>query len=324
MYQKLVRGGVSAAILLAASLGAHAQSNWPDKPIRFVVASSTGGALSTTTRLYADALAKVFNQPIIVEDKPGAGGIIAAETVARNKPDGYTLLSGANGVITNSLLRAKMPYAESDLIPVALLDAVPAVLIADPLLNIHNVKELQAYARSHPGGITYGTAGPGSSGHFVAIMLQKALGVPITLVPFKGPSPAALAVAGGQITLASGAGLSVLPLITSKKVVAIATTGDKRWRMLPNVATTAESGFPSVRLLQWGGLFAPKGTPVAILDRLSQEILALSENKEFRARMDVTGADLSFHMKRTEFETYLQNQRETLGKIARDNNMKDE
>jgi len=324
MNRNWVRCGVTAACLIGVSVHLHAQSSWPDRPIRIVVASTSGGALDATTRVYAEGLAKALKQPVMVDNRPGAGGIIAAETVARSAPDGYTLLSGANGVITNAMLRDKMPYAEADLLPVALLDAQPSVLIADPKLNIGSLKELQSYARGHPGSVTYGTAGTGTSSHFFAVMLQGALGVQLTLVPYKGPSDAAVAVAGGQVTLASGTGLGVIPLISSKKAVAIASAGDKRWTALPNVPTTAEAGFPAVRVVQWGGLFAPKGTPAAVMDRLGSEILALTQNNEFRARLEKSGSDLSLHMTRPEFEHFLQEQRRTLSKLARDNNMKAE
>jgi len=325
MKFKLLWQILPISILITTSASAFAQSVWPTKPIRIVVASTSGGALDTLTRIYADALSKALKTPVIVDAKPGAGGIIAADAVAKSAADGYTFLSGANGIITNGMLRDKMPYADSDLIPVAQFGADPAILIADPKLNINSLRDLQTYALAHPGEVTYGTAGSGTSSHFFAVMLQNALGVPIRQIPYKGPSDAAVAVAGGLVSLASGTGLGVLPLITSKKVVAIASAGQKRWGALPEVPTTAQAGFPSVQVIQWGGLFAPKGTPAAILDRINREVVAAPDTKEVGAQLGNAGTDLSTsRVSRAEFEQSLKAQRAMLGKLIKDNNLKAE
>lgn len=305
---------LSACALPAAS---RAQGAWPNRPVRMILPFSAGGPGDITTRLVARALEKQLKQPVIVENKPGAGGIIGSDYVAKSAPDGYTLLVAGNGAITNALLRTKMPYAESDLVPVISTNAAPSVITVNASSPVRTLKELQAFARGNTNGLNFGTAGSGSTGHFVAEMLRNALGAEVTLVHFKSGADDVTALMGGQIDLVSEAAVAVLPYVRAGKLRALAVTDDKRLPVLPDVPTTSELGFPTVRMRHWGGLFVPKGTPVAVIDRLAKASqAALSEDTQLKAQLYANGYYTASLGGRADFEKFLRTERERLAALV--------
>jgi tripartite-type tricarboxylate transporter receptor subunit TctC len=235
-------------------------------------------------RAAAEAVAKRLGQPVIIENKPGAGAIVGADFVAKAKPDGYTWLIAAAGVVTNSMLRADMPYADSDLVPVGMIAVAPSVIVVNPSVPANNLKEFVAWVKTQGGGINWATAGSGSTPHFVAEMLREA-GVNLTIVPYKSGSEGMTAVLANNVHATSEASIVVLPQVKAGKLKAVATTYSKRISAYDALPTAREQGFPGVLIGHWAGLFAPKGTPPAIVERMSKELEAAVRSAEFHDKM---------------------------------------
>jgi len=304
------------ALAGTAALSVRAQEPWPGgKPIRLVLPFSAGGPGDTNVRAMAQALGKRLNQTIIVDNRPGAGGIIGSEYVAKSPPDGYTWLSAGNGAIANALLRPKMPYAESDLVPVVGTSTAPSVLVTNAGVPVTNLKELQAWARAK-GRLNFGTAGSGSTGHFVAEMVESALGVPVTLVHYKSGSQTVNAIVGGEVDLASEAPIGVAAFVQSGKLRALALAALERTGPMKQVPTTVEQGFPTILMQHWGGIFAPKGTPAAILDRIAEvTIAAYKEDADLTSQTERGGAQPML-LGRAGFEKFLRDERARMAQIV--------
>ncbi|WP_039016024.1 Bug family tripartite tricarboxylate transporter substrate binding protein [Cupriavidus sp. IDO] len=311
------------ALASTALLPGHliaAQPQWPNKPIRVVLPFSAGGPGDITTRFIAHALGKQLGQTVIVDNRPGAGGIIGSEYVAKSPPDGYTLLVAGNGAVANGLLRVRMPYAEGDLVPVVSTNSAPSVMVAGSAVPFRDLKSLQAYGKAK-GGITFGTAGAGSTGHFVAEMVGSALGIPVTLSHYKSGAESLNAVIGGQIDLASESPVGVVGFVRGGKLKPIAVTDDKRALALPDVPTSAEQGFPAIRMQHWGGIYAPKGTPAQIMDRVAQAMLAAFQgDSDLRAQLEKYGYRPETGT-RADFTRFIETEKSRLGKIVRDSHM---
>ncbi|MGO4330224.1 tripartite tricarboxylate transporter substrate binding protein [Cupriavidus sp. 2TAF22] len=316
----MTRAAACLALALAG-LPAFAQPRWPARPIRLVLPFAAGGPGDITTRMIARALGAQLGQSVIVDNKPGAGGIIGTEFVAKSAPDGYTLLIAGNGAVANALLRPKMPYADSDLVPVVSTNAAPSVMVAGSAAPFSDLKSLRAYGKAR-GGITFGTAGAGSTGHFVAEMVQAALGVPVTLVHYKSGSETLNAVIGGQIDLASEAPVGVMGFVRGGKLRALAVADDQRAPSLPDVPTTVEQGFAGIRMEHWGGIYAPRGTPGPVLDRIAQATQAAFQgDAALRAQFETYGYR-PVAGTRVEFTRFIQQEKARLGKIVHDAQMR--
>ena len=304
------------ALAAGAALPARAEAAWPDaKPIRLVLPFSAGGPGDTNVRAMAQAQGKRLKQSLIVDNKPGAGGIIGAEYVARSAPDGYTWLLAGNGQIANALLRPKMPYAESDLVPVVGTTTAPSVLVTSSVTPVKNLKELQAWARSK-GRLNFGTAGSGSTGHFVAEMVEQALGIPVQLVHYKSGSQTINALIGAEIDLASEAPIGVQAFVQSGKLRALAVAARERAPQLKDVPTTVEQGFASVLMQHWGGVFAPKGTPDAVLDRFAAVTLEAYREDPDLIMQTERGGGQAMLLGRAGFGKFLSEERERMGRIV--------
>ncbi|MBT2303187.1 tripartite tricarboxylate transporter substrate binding protein [Variovorax paradoxus] len=316
----LLAGWAGLTVIAATNAPAYAQGTWPDKPIRLVLPFSAGGPGDITARLIAQGLGKQLNQSVIVDNKPGAGGIIGSDFVAKSAPDGHTLLIAGNGAVANALLRTKMPYADSDLVPVVEGNTAPSVMVASASAGFRDLKELQAYGK-RKGVITFGTAGAGSTGHFVGEMVGTALGVPVTIVHYKSGSETVNAIVGGQIDLASEAPVGVMGYVKGGKLRAVAVTDVKRTAVLPDVPTTTEQGFPTIQMQHWGGLFAPKGTPPAVLDRIGAALdTAFKTDAAMRAQFEANGSQVGGGT-RAEFVQVIAREKQRLGKIVSDARM---
>jgi tripartite-type tricarboxylate transporter receptor subunit TctC len=305
--------GIAAALLASSAL---AQGAWPQRPIRIVAPFSAGGPGDDSTRLVADALSKALGQPVIVDNKPGAGSIIAADAVAKAPPDGYTLLAAANGTLINSLIRKKMPYAAGDLVPVTGVSDVPSLLVIDASIPAKDLKELQAYAKKESRGIFFATTGIGSTSHFSGEMIKASLGVPLTFVQYKSGGESSAALLSGQVQMLSEVpSASLLGLVKTGRFKAIAVASDQRMTALPNVPSTAEAGFPGIRMTHWLGLMAPKGTPPEILDRISAAVqawLATPAGREAAATRNVE----PMLGDRKQFTAFVDGENQRLGKLA--------
>jgi tripartite-type tricarboxylate transporter receptor subunit TctC len=307
---------VAPLVLLAPGV-AHA--DWPDRAIKWVVPFGPGGANDLIARAAAEAVSKRLGQPVVIENKPGAGAIIGADYVAKAKPDGYTWLVGAAGVVTNSLLRADMPYADGDLVPVGMIAVAPSVIVVNPSVPAANLKEFVAWAKTQGGGINWATAGGGSTPHFVAEMLREA-GVNVVVVPYKSGSEGMTAVLANNVHATSEASIVVLPQVKAGKLKAVATTYSKRISAYDTLPTAQEQGFPGVLIGHWAGLFAPKGTPSAIVERMSKELEAAVRSADFRDKMVPSGIEPEPGTTAS-FVAFISAERDRLGRVAKRANM---
>ena len=312
---------IAAAIVSFAAVlhSGAACADWPDRPVKWVVPFGPGGANDLIARAAAEAVSKRIGQPIIIENKPGAGAIIGADFVAKSKPDGYTWLIGAAGVVTNSMIRSDMPYADSDLVPVGMIAVAPSVIAVNPSVPVTNLKELVAWSKTQTGGVNWATAGGGSTPHFVAEMLREA-GVAINIVPYKSGAEGVTAVIANNVPATSEASIIVLPQVKGGKLKAIATTYTKRITAYNTLPTAKEQGFPGVEIGHWAGLFAPKGTPPAIVERMSKELEAAVKSAEFRDKMVPSGIEPEPGTT-ANFVAFITAERERLGKLAKKANM---
>jgi tripartite-type tricarboxylate transporter receptor subunit TctC len=315
---KLFATAFATLLFLALTAGltaAHAE--WPDRPIRFVVPFGPGGANDLIARVAAEGVSKRLGQPVIIENKPGAGTVIGADYVAKSNPDGYTFLIGAAGVVTNSLLRSKMPYADDDLVPVGMIAVAPSVIVVHPSLPVNNMKEFVAYVKSKGSeGVNFATAGGGSTPHFVSEMLKEATGAQFTVIPYKSGQEGVNAVIGNMVTATSEASIVVIPQIKGGRLKAIATTYGKRISAYPELPTTAEQGYPSVNIGHWAGLFAPKGTPRAVMEKINAELQAALKSKETIDRLVPAGIEPAGGTQAS-FVAFINDERKRLAKVAK-------
>ena len=271
---------------------AQAQA-YPSKPIHFVVPYPAGGPLDTVARLVGQKVSESVKQPIIVDNKPGAGGNIGADLVAKAAPDGYTLLMGAVAThAINPTLYASIPYdAQKDFIPVTQIASTPNVLVVNPSLPVTSLHEFIAYAKAHPGSLNFGSGSTGSAGHLAGELFKSMAGVDMTHVPYKGAAPAMTDLIGGRLQLMFDNLASSLVQIKAGKVRALAVTTAKRTELAPELPTIAESGLPGFDINTWFGLFVPAGTPPAIVERLHGEFASALQAPEVRSKMLALGAE---------------------------------
>jgi tripartite-type tricarboxylate transporter receptor subunit TctC len=281
------------AVLCAAfATGASAQG-FPTKPIRIVVPFPAGGTTDVLARAAAQKLTETLGQPAVVDNRPGAGGNIGAELVAKSAPDGYTLLMGTVGThAINPGLYPKLPYDHvKDFAPVILVAGVPNVLVVNPSLPVNSVQELVAYAKANPGKLNFASSGNGTSIHLSAELFKLMAGVQMTHVPYKGSAPALQDLVGGQVQLMFDNMPSSLALIKAGKLKALAVTSKERAPALPDVPTIAESGLPGYDASSWFGLLAPAGTPPPAIARLNGEIAKWLATPEAREKLLAQGAN---------------------------------
>ncbi len=273
------------SLVLLALAGAVGTGRYPTKPIRLVVPFPPGGATDILARNVAQKLTEAWGQQVIVDNRPGAGGNIGSELVAKSAPDGYTLVMGTVGThAINASLYAKMPYDHvKDFVPVILVAGVPNVLVVNPSVPVNSVAELIAYAKANPGKLNFASSGNGTSIHLSGELFKVMAGVQITHIPYKGSAPALQDLLGGQVQLMFDNLPPSLPLIKAGKLRALAVTSATRAAALPDVPTMAEAGLPGFEASSWFGVLAPAGTPPAIVAKLNAEIgkwLASPDAKE--------------------------------------------
>jgi tripartite-type tricarboxylate transporter receptor subunit TctC len=316
-----IGAGLLTSTLALNSTSALADT-WPSKPIKFIVPFGPGGANDLVARAVAEATARQLGQAIIVENHPGAGSMLGAELVTKAPPDGYTFLTPAAGVLTNPMIRARASYKESDLVPVVMMAVSPSVIVVPMDSPFKDLKGLIAAAQKGD-GLNFSTAGTGSTPHFVAEMLKAKTGAKLQIVPYKSGSEGVVAVIGKQVDLTSEASVVVLPQIKGNKLRALASTWNRRIAAMPDIPTTAEQGFPNVFIGHWTGVFAPKGTPEDILDKLNRAMDSALKTPELRARLIPQGID-PIGGTRADFVKFLDGERARLGPIVKSSKMHDE
>jgi len=315
--QLLQRLGAALAVAVLCSVAA-AQS-YPDKPIKLVVAFPPGGTTDIIARTLAEYAGQRLRQQIVVENRPGAGGNIGTEAVARAAPDGYTLTLCTIGTCAiNSSMYAKPGYdVERDFVPVALVTSVVNVLVVNPNVPARTLKELVALAKAKPGTLTYGSSGYGTSPHLSGELLKQMAGVEITHVPYKGSAPVIVDLRGGQLDLFFDNAPSILPHIKSGALRALATTGPKRYEELPGVPTMEEEGFPGFIVTPWWGVLAPAKTPPAIIARLNQAINEALKDPGLIKRFDQSGLQIAGGT-RERFAAQIKSETAKWGKLVRE------
>lgn len=280
---------VMAAVLMAAGV-ASAQS-WPTKTVSIVVPFPAGGTTDVLARAVGVELAKSLGQPVVVDNKPGAGATLGADFVGKAKPDGYTLLMGAvHHTIATSVYK-KLGYDfQKSFAPITTVALVPNVLVLNPGVPAQSVKELLALAKAAPGKFTYGSNGNGTGQHLIGAQFEDMGGVALLHVPYKGSGPLTTDLLGGQINMSFDTVTPVLPHIKAGKLRALAVTTSKRSAALPDVPTLDEAGLKGFNMGTWFGVLAPAGTPAEVVTRLNTDIVKIIQSQDFRKKMDEIGA----------------------------------
>jgi tripartite-type tricarboxylate transporter receptor subunit TctC len=290
--KKNIFKAITAAGLILCAFNASASDTYPSKPITWVVPFPPGGAMDVMARTLGDKLSQSMKQPVVIENRPGAGGSIGSGVVARSAPDGHTMMIVSIGHAVNPSLYPKLSYdAAKDFEPVSLVGIVPNILVAHPSLKANNVKELIAQAKAAPGKLTYASAGNGTTVHLAAELFNSMAGVDVMHVPYKGSAPAVTDLIGGQVNIMFDSVSSAKPYIQSGKLKALAVTTSKRSSIFPNVPTMAESGIPGYELSGWYAVFVPAKTPKPIVDRLNAELVKALKQDDVRARFTQIGAE---------------------------------
>jgi len=281
-----------AAAVLAGAAAADAQ-NYPSRPVKLVVPFPPGGPLDATGRLIAQKLTDAWSQPVVVENKPGAGGNIGADLVAKSAPDGYTILLGALSThAVNPTLYANMPYDPvRDFVPITLLATTPNVLVVNPALPVNSVKELVAYAKAHPGKLSFGSGSNGSAGHLAGELFKVDTGTDIVHIPYKGGAPATQALLAGDVQFMFDNLANATPQVKAGKLRALAVTTAERSKLAPELPTMAEAGLPGFDISTWYGLLAPAGTPKDVITRWNMDVVRILNTPEMRERLAAQGAE---------------------------------
>jgi tripartite-type tricarboxylate transporter receptor subunit TctC len=283
---------IVSAYSLIAIPGALAQS-WPDKPVRILVPAPAGSSLDVLARTIGDKLRDKLGQPIVVENKPAAGGTVATAEVAKAAADGHTILLGFNGPLSTGPLVQKPPYdVAKDLAPVIITSSQPSVLAVNAALPISNVAELVAWAKANPGKLNYASVGNGSSSHLNAELLKSMAGIEAVHVPFNGSPPAVLSTVQGETQMIFAVMQPLQAQIQAGKLRAIAVTTAKRFPLLPDLPAIAESGYPGFEALAWNGLMVPAGTPKPVIDRINAEVNGVFRMPDVLQKMNGLGFDL--------------------------------
>jgi tripartite-type tricarboxylate transporter receptor subunit TctC len=283
---------IAAAWALGAAPAIDAQA-WPERPVRFVVAAPAGSSLDALARAIGERLRERIGQPVIVENKPAAGGTVATAEVARAAPDGHTMLLGFNGPLAFGPLLAKLPYdVAQDLAPVVIASSQPNVLAVNAALPVTNLRELVAYAKLNPRRLSYASVGNGSSSHLNMELLKSVAGFEALHVPFNGSPGAVTATVQGETQLMFAVMQPLQPQIQAGRLRALAVTTAARFPLLPDLPTVAEAGYPGFDALAWNGVMVPAGTPAPVVRRLNAEINAILKEPDVVAGMHAAGFDL--------------------------------
>lgn len=284
---------VALLLACAVAVNAHAQ-NYPGRIVRIVVPVSAGGSTDVLARTLAHGFTGAWSQQFIVDNRPGAGGMIGSELVARSAPDGYTLLMAYTSHVTNPSLWTRIPYdTERDFAPVAMVATVPSVMVVHPSLPVHSVRELIGFAKRRPHELDYGSSGIGTSAHLAAALFAQRAGLFLTHVPYRGGAPAIYELVGGQVSLMFGSLSTAFPHLYSKRVRALAVTSLQRAAAAPQIPTMQEAGITGFEALGWFALFAPAQTSGLIINKLSSEIDAMLNHRDLRERFLAQGADVT-------------------------------
>ena len=294
----LRRLATTAVTVAAAQLGAGgsvwAQGSYPDKPVRVILPFPPGGSLDLVMRLVADKLGPRLGKPVVVENRPGASGVVGTAAVARAESDGYTLLfTPMSPLTTAAVLMKSLPYdARKAFSPVSLVVAMPSVLVVNPKISARTVPDFISLAKASPNNLTYSSPGIGTTTHLASTLLSQVAEIKLTHVPYQGSGPALNSVLAGHVDMMFMDTVNALPRIRSKELIPIAVASPQRFHSLPDVPTFAEAGYPAVILDVWFAMFAPAGTPAAIRQKLRDEVAQVLAMPEVAARLRDLGVEI--------------------------------
>ena len=292
--EKTLRYAAIGLLAVMGLSGAWAQS-YPVKPVRMIVGFATGGGTDVTARYFAQKMSPLLGQSVVVENRAGAAGSIAADYVAKSPPDGYRLLMIASGTFIHDVLSTNVPYSlERDFAPVSLVTTAPLVLIVHPSLPVRSVADLVALARRRPAQLSFGSDGVGATSHLGGELFNMLAKVKLVHVPFKGNADSAMALASGQIEVGFPSIASATPLLNAGKFRALAVTSPKRSSLLPSLPTLDESGLRGYDVVAWFGVLAPAGTPRPIIDRLNAVIASVAGAPDAKEAVAKQGLEIEF------------------------------
>lgn len=308
------------AALIAAPAGAQ---SYPTKPIRMIVGSAPGGPIDFSARLVAQKITETLGQPVVVDNRTGAGGIIAAEALSKSPPDGYTMMACTTGNFAIiPYLYKTIPYnADKDLIPVTQTGSLPYIIVVHPSLPVKNVKELIAFAKSPPGQINYASSGIGSASHLSPEMFKAMAGIDIVHVPYKGTGQAIGDLLAGQVVMMFDQPVSTLPHVKAGKLRVLAITSGKRFPTLQDIPTVAESGIPGFEAVSWSGVCVPGGTPKDIINKLQTEISKVLKLPDITERLMRDGIE-PIGGTPEQFQAFIEREKIKWSKVVRDSGAK--
>jgi tripartite-type tricarboxylate transporter receptor subunit TctC len=280
-------------VVAAPVSGAAFAQAYPTRPIRMVVPFSAGsGGTDLMARLIEQRLGASLGQQIVIDNRPGAGGIPATEYVAKAAPDGYTLLMTNVSLAANPYLYSKLPFDPlKDLVPVTMINSSPLLLVVHPSVPVTSVKELLAYSKLHPGKLNYGSGGVGSTPHLSGELFKSLSGIDAVHVPYKGGAPALNDLVGGQLSFMVENMAGTMPFVKAGKLRALAISSPQRSPLAPELPTMAEAGVPGYEVIGWNGIVAPKGTPPEIVARLHAEVAKILRTPEMRQQLAAVGSE---------------------------------
>ena len=297
---------IAAAALACVAVAAHAQDSYPSRPIRLVVGFAPGGAADSVARAMSESFAKALGQPVVVENKPGAGSSIAAELVAKAPRDGYTLLIASPASISvNPALNASLGYTPRDLLPVTKVTTSPLVLAVNADTGIRSLAELVAAAKKNPGKLNYSTSGNGSAPHLAMSLFTQLTGTQMVHVPYKGGAPAIQSTMAGETQLTFGTSPTVLPQANSGRLRVLAVSTTERSPLVPDHPGMREAGLPAYNLEFWYGVFAPAGTPPAVVKKIFDATVAAMQQPSVKAILAREGTEVSLSASPEAFASFL-------------------
>jgi tripartite-type tricarboxylate transporter receptor subunit TctC len=321
LLEKILLPAVLALCALPAA-AADSVEQYPQRPIRFVIGFTPGGGPDITARFIGQKLAERWHQQVVTDNRPGAGGTIAANIVANANPDGYTLLSVSNAHAVAAAIYAKLPYDTlKDFAGITMTASGPALLLVSPSIGVKSAKDLIALAKTKPGQLNYSSAGVGSGAHFAAELFKNMAGIDVVHVPFKGIPEAITETISGRVQFFLSPLASALNLVKEGRAQAVGVSGVKRAPQLPEIPTIAESGLPGYRFDYWYGMLAPAKTPHAIVDKLNREITDIMKSEEVRNRWVALGVEPA-PMTPQAFDQWIRDDIATSVKLARAANIK--
>ncbi len=314
-----IRALLAVALALSAGTGSAQITGFPDKPLRFIVGFTPGGPSDILARALGQKLAESWGQQVVIENRPGAGGNIAAELAAKSAPDGYTWLLGNNSILaTNQSLYRKLAYDPvKDFAPVALVAIQPNILVVNPGVPAGSVKELIALAKAKPGALNYASSGSGAAAHLAGELFKAMTGVQMVHIPYKGAQPALTDVIAGQAQLMFATSASVIPYIKAGRLRALAVTTAKRSASVPELPTLSESGVPGFEAVTWHGVVVPAATRGALVERLNADIVRVLRMRDLRERLESLGAELAIGTPQ-EFAEYIAREIPKWAKVVKD------